>query len=106
MIVGSNKTVRALGAIARSQEGRTLIEWLEQELADSDSRRDNLQGQIDGQLARAADIDAQLTAMEQELDALLHQAQELADSAKGAAAETETVENQGRRVTESGAQAR
>ena len=64
---------------------------LEQELADSDSRRDNLQGQIDGQLARAADIDAQLTAMEQELDALLHQAQELADSAKGAAAETETL---------------
>ena len=64
---------------------------LEQELADSDSRRDNLQGQIDGQLARAADIDAQLTAMEQELDALLHQAQELADSAKGAAAETEML---------------
>ena len=64
---------------------------LEQELADSDSRRDNLQGQIDGQLARAADIDAQLTAMEQELDALLHQAQELADSAKGAAAEAETL---------------
>lgn len=44
MIVGSNKTVRALGAIARSQEGRTLIEWLEQELAvlDRKARRADL----------------------------------------------------------------
>lgn len=31
MVVGSNKTVRAMGAIARSQEGQTLIEWLKEE---------------------------------------------------------------------------
>ena len=67
---------------------------LEQELADSDSRRDNLQSQIDGQLARVDAINSQMTGVETELDELLRQAQELADSAKGAAEDAETLRAQ------------
>ena len=67
---------------------------LEQELADSDSRRDNLQSQIDGQLARVDAINSQMTGVEAELDELLRQAQELADSAKGAAEDAETLRAQ------------
>ena len=67
---------------------------LERELADSDSRRDNLQSQIDGQLARVDAINSQMTGVEAELDELLRQAQELADSAKGAAEDAETLRAQ------------
>ena len=67
---------------------------LEQELADSDSRRGNLQGQIDSQLARVAAIDRQMEQVQTELDDLLRQAQALADSAKGAAEDAETLRAQ------------
>ena len=67
---------------------------LEQELADSDSRRGNLQGQIDSQLARVAAIDRQMGQIQTELDDLLRQAQALADSAKGAAEDAETLRAQ------------
>ncbi len=67
---------------------------LEQELADSDSRRGNLQGQIDSQLARVAAIDRQMEQIQTELDDLLRQAQALADSAKGAAEDAETLRAQ------------
>ena len=67
---------------------------LEQELADSDSRRGNLQGQIDSQLARVAAIDRQMEQVQAELDDLLRQAQALADSAKGAAEDAETLRAQ------------
>ena len=57
---------------------------LEQELTSTDQRRENLQGQIDGQLARIADIDRDAAVLETALSELLSRAQALADSAKGA----------------------
>ena len=48
---------------------------LEQELTNTDARRENLQGQIDAQLAHIADIDSSAAELGRELDALLAQAQ-------------------------------
>ena len=62
---------------------------LEQELTSTDQRRENLQGQIDGQLARIADIDRDAAVLETALSELLSRAQALADSAKGAADEAD-----------------
>ena len=56
---------------------------LEQELTSTDQRRENLQGQIDGQLARIADIDRDAAVLETALSELLSRAQALAGSAKG-----------------------
>ena len=67
---------------------------LEQELTNADARRENLQGQIDAQLAHIADIDKAAAALEQELAALLAQAQALSDSARGAADEAESLRAQ------------
>ena len=53
---------------------------LEQELTSTDQRRENLQGQIDGQLARIADIDRDAAVLETALSELLSRAQALADS--------------------------
>jgi len=49
---------------------------LEQELTNADARRENLQGQIDAQLAHIADIDSSAAELGRELDALLAQAQQ------------------------------
>ena len=43
---------------------------LEQELTSTDQRRENLQGQIDGQLARIADIDRDAAVLETALSEL------------------------------------
>ena len=67
---------------------------LEQELTSTDQRRENLQGQIDGQLARIADIDRDAAVLETALSELLSRAQALADSAKGAADEAEALRAQ------------
>ena len=67
---------------------------LEQELTNADARRENLQGQIDAQLAHIADIDSSAAELGRELDALLAQAQALSDSARGAADEAESLRAQ------------
>ena len=67
---------------------------LEQELTNADVRRENLQGQIDAQLAHIADIDSSAAELGRELDALLAQAQALSDSARGAADEAESLRAQ------------
>ena len=77
--------------VAHNEES---LRRLEQELADSDSRRSGIQSQVDGKLARVAEIDRQMARMQEQLDELLRQAQELADSAKDAAADVETLRAQ------------
>ena len=67
---------------------------LEQELTSTDQRRENLQGQIDGQLARIADIDRDAAVLETALSELLSRAQALTDSARGAADEAEALRAQ------------
>ncbi len=67
---------------------------VEQELTNADMRRGNLQGQIDGQLARIAEIDESAAALGRELDELLAQAQALSESARGAADEAESLRAQ------------
>ena len=74
--------------VAHNEES---LHRLEQELADSDSRRSDLQSQIDSQLSRVAEIDAQLAQVQEELNGLLHRAQELADTARDAAADVEAL---------------
>ena len=77
--------------VAHNEES---LRRLEQELADSDSRRSSIQSQVDGKLARVAEIDRQMARMQEQLDELLRQAQELADSAKDAAEDVETLRAQ------------
>ena len=77
--------------VAHNEES---LRRLEQELADSDSRRSGIQSQVDGKLARVAEIDRQMARMQEQLDELLRQAQELADSAKDAAEDVETLRAQ------------
>ncbi len=67
---------------------------LEQELTNVETRRENLQGQIDAQTARIAELDEDAAALERELDELLAQAQSLSDSARGAADEAEALRAQ------------
>ena len=67
---------------------------LEQELTNADARRENLQGQIDAQLAHIAEIDASAADLERELDDLLEKARSLSDSARGAADEAESLRAQ------------
>ena len=67
---------------------------LEQELSNADVRRENLQGQIDAQLERIAELDTSAAALDKELSELLTKAQTLSDSAKGAADEAEALRAQ------------
>ena len=67
---------------------------LEQELTNADARRENLQEQIDAQLAHIAEIDASAADLERELDDLLEKARSLSDSARGAADEAESLRAQ------------
>ena len=67
---------------------------LEQELSDTETRRENLQSQIDGQMARVAEIDGQAAALEQELQVLLDQVRALAENARGAAEDADALRAQ------------
>ena len=67
---------------------------LEQELSDTETRRENLQSQINGQMARVAEIDGQAAALEQELQALLDQVRALAENARGAAEDADALRAQ------------
>ena len=67
---------------------------LEQELSDAEVRRNSLQSQIDGQMARVAEIDSQAAALERELQALLDQVQSLAENARGAAEDVDALRAQ------------
>ena len=70
------------------------LERLEQELSNADARREGLQAQIDGQMARVEEIDRQAADAETELQALLEQVRTLADSVRGAAEDVDALRAQ------------
>ena len=66
------------------EHNQESIDRIRRELADTENRAGGLQSQVDEQLQRIAQIDENSAVLERELEALLHQAQQLADSAAGA----------------------
>ena len=67
------------------------IARIRREMADTENRAGSLQSQVDAQLERIDQIDAESAALERELEALLTQARELSDNAAGAARTAESL---------------
>ena len=67
------------------------IARIRREMADTENRAGSLQSQVDAQLERIDQIDAESAALERELEALLTQARELSDTAAGAARTAESL---------------
>ena len=67
------------------------IARIRREMEDTENRAGSLQSQVDAQLERIDQIDAESAALERELEALLTQARELSDTAAGAARTAESL---------------
>jgi len=68
--------------IANNEEN---VERVRREMADTDSRSDGLQRQVEAQNTRLQEIDASAAELEKQLDTLLEQARAATESAAGAA---------------------